>query len=78
MARLAPAGQASTATGGALFFTFGGVLIGPSLFAAIYSHLQSYAATFAVGAALGAVGIAFLTRVEKSADPATRLSGVDR
>jgi len=70
VARLAPAGQASTATGGALFFTFAGVLIGPSLFAGIYSQLQSYAATFAVGAALAAAGIAFVTRVEKSADPA--------
>lgn len=75
VARLAPAGEASTATGGALFFTFGGVLIGPSLFAGIYSRLQSYAATFAVAAALAVIGIAFLSRVEKSADPAPGASG---
>lgn len=66
VARLAPAGEASTATGGALFFTFGGVLIGPSLFAALYSRLHSYAATFAVAAALAAVGMAFLFRAGKS------------
>jgi len=63
VARLAPAGEASTATGGALFFTFGGVLIGPSLFAAIYSQLQSYAATFGVAAAFAGLGIALLWRM---------------
>lgn len=65
VARLAPAGQASTATGGALFFTFGGVLIAPSLFAAIYGRLGSYATTFAVAAALAVFGIVFLLRVRR-------------
>lgn len=69
VARLAPAGQASTATGGALFFTFGGVLIGPSLFAAVYSQLQSYAGTFAVAAALAVGGIALLSHVDRNANP---------
>lgn len=63
VARLAPAGQASTATGGALFFTFGGVLIGPSLFAAIYARLGSYAGTFAVAAGFALLGLNFLWRL---------------
>ncbi len=63
VARLAPTGQASTATGGALFFTFGGVLVGPSLFAAIYGRLGSYAATFAVAAGFALLGMIFLSRV---------------
>lgn len=69
VARLAPAGEASTATGGALFFTFGGVLIGPSLFAAVYSQWQTYAGTFAVAAALAVAGIVLLARVDRNAGP---------
>lgn len=57
VARLAPAGQASTATGGALFFTFAGVLIGPSVFAAVYARLQSYTGTFVVAAVLAVAGM---------------------
>jgi MFS family permease len=63
VARLAPEGQASTATGGALFFTFGGVLIGPSLFAAIYGRIGSYAGTFAVAAGFALLGMVFLWRM---------------
>lgn len=63
VARLAPNGQASTATGGALFFTFGGVLVGPSLFAAVYGGLGSYAGTFAVAAAFALLGMLCLSRV---------------
>ena len=46
VARVAPAGQAGTATAGTLFFTFFGVVIGPPVFGA-------------AGAALGALGSAF-------------------
>ncbi|MFA7437972.1 MFS transporter, partial [Castellaniella sp.] len=60
VARLAPSGQVSTATGGALFLTFSGVLMGPSLFAATYAYLRSYADTFIVAAVLVALGLAFL------------------
>ena len=62
VARLAPDGEASTATGGALFFTFGGVLIGPSLFTAVYSQVGSYAWTFAVAAVLVMAGVIFLIK----------------
>ncbi len=46
VARVAPAGQAGTATAGTLFFTFFGVVIGPPIFGA-------------AGTALGALGPAF-------------------
>lgn len=41
-ARSAPAGKAGEATGGTLFFTFLGVVLGPSLFAVIASTTNSY------------------------------------
>lgn len=75
VARLAPAGQASTATGGALFFTFGGVLIGPSLFAAMYARLGSYAATFAVAAGLALLGTIFVWKVRAASSQAPADAG---
>lgn len=41
-ARLAPAGQVSAATGGCLFFTFLGVVVGPPAFAAVATLTNSY------------------------------------
>jgi MFS family permease len=52
-ARLAPDGKVGEATGGALFFTFLGVVLGPSIFAAVVSGTDSYP--------LGFVFFAFLT-----------------
>jgi MFS family permease len=51
VAREAPRGKTVEATGGALFFTFFGVLITPPLFAAIVEGGGSYGAAFAVVAA---------------------------
>jgi MFS family permease len=51
VARQAPAGKTVEATGGALFFTFFGVLITPPLFAAIVEGGGNYAAAFASVAA---------------------------
>ncbi|MGZ8256044.1 MAG: MFS transporter, partial [Burkholderiaceae bacterium] len=51
VARAAPRGKTVEATGGALFFTFFGVLITPPLFAAIVESGGSYAMAFAVIAA---------------------------
>jgi MFS family permease len=51
VAREAPPGKAVEATGGALFFTFFGVLITPPLFAAIVESGGSYAGAFAFVAA---------------------------
>jgi MFS family permease len=51
VAREAPAGKTVEATGGALFFTFFGVLITPPIFAAIVEGGGSYGLAFAVVAA---------------------------
>lgn len=75
VARLAPMGEASTATGGALFFTFGGVLLAPSLFAAIYAQVGSYAGTFSVAAGFALLGMIFLSRVCADARPSTHSAG---
>ena len=48
VARVSPPGTASTATGGALMFTFSGVVVGPSLFAALFNSVGSYGETFAL------------------------------
>lgn len=47
VARQAPPGKASLATGGTLSFTFLGVVIGPPLFGALSDALQSYRAGYA-------------------------------
>jgi hypothetical protein len=41
-ARLAPGGQVIAATGGCLFFTFLGVVVGPPVFAAVAAFTDSY------------------------------------
>ncbi|WP_170294623.1 MFS transporter [Roseospira navarrensis] len=46
VARLCPPGQVGMATGGSLFFTFGGVAVGPALFSALVPVLGGYAVTF--------------------------------
>jgi predicted MFS family arabinose efflux permease len=46
VARVAPAGQVTTATGGTQFFTFAGALSGPPLFAAAVWATGSYAWAF--------------------------------
>ncbi|MDQ2186101.1 MFS transporter [Alcaligenaceae bacterium A4P071] len=47
VARQAPAGQTSVATGGALAFTFLGVVVGPPIFGAIASAAGSYGLAYA-------------------------------
>ncbi|MEQ1519170.1 MAG: hypothetical protein ABL931_22055, partial [Usitatibacteraceae bacterium] len=48
IARLAPAGKAGEAPGGALFFTFFGVLAGPPVFAFMVEGGMSYSTAYAV------------------------------
>lgn len=60
LSRLAPAGQAVTATGGSLFFTFSGVMMGPSLFGAWVSVTGGYPSGFVILAVLGAIGAALV------------------
>ncbi len=45
-ARLSPPGLVSMVAAGTTFFVFGGVLLGPALFALVYGVMNSYALTF--------------------------------
>lgn len=60
VARLAPAGMAGTVTGGSLFFTYLGVVAGPSGFAAILSTTGSFSTAFFAAMAMIVVVGAFL------------------
>jgi MFS family permease len=67
VARLAPEGRASAATGGALFFTFLGVVVTPPLFNAVLAIAGSYAVAYSVFAVPSlAVGIWMLVRMPRS------------
>ena len=55
-ARLSPPGLISVVAGGSTFFVFAGVLLGPSLFALLYTTIGSYSSTFVMLAIASAVG----------------------
>ncbi len=55
-ARLSPPGMASVVAGGSTFFVFAGVLLGPSVFAGLYTLIGSYSATFLMLAIASAGG----------------------
>lgn len=63
VARLAPAGQTSQATGGCLFFTFLGVVVCPPLFNLLLRYVGGYAGAYAVlGIPALAIGARLLLR----------------
>ena len=62
VARLAPAGQASVATGGTLCITFLGVVLGPPLFGVLAGVLKSYGASYGVLGVVGLIITAMLVR----------------
>ncbi|MFN4284061.1 MAG: MFS transporter [Alphaproteobacteria bacterium] len=62
LSRLSPPGQAVMATGGSLFFTFTGVMLGPTLFGVWVTATGSYSAGFFALAALGLIGAALLVK----------------
>jgi MFS family permease len=67
VARLAPGGRAGEATGGALFFTFLGVVITPLLFNAALALAGSYSVAYSIFAAPAlAVGVWLLARMPQS------------
>jgi MFS family permease len=67
VARVAPAGRTSEATGGCLFFTFLGVVVTPPAFNAVLAAGGSYALAFAVfGLPALAVGIWMLARIPRA------------
>ncbi|PTB94236.1 MFS transporter [Marinobacter sp. B9-2] len=58
--KAAPQGHEGTATGGALTYTFAGVVLGPSLYASIHNFFPSYASTFSALAIFPLLGVSLL------------------
>ena len=68
VARQAPAGQVGVATGGTLFVTYAGVLVGPAAFAAAHERLGvSWGTGFALLAIVSALGVAAVLRARRYA-----------
>jgi hypothetical protein len=67
IARRSPPGQASITTGGASVWNFGGILLGPAMFATMYRFLGSYASTYVLLAAVSLAGVAFLSLALRAA-----------
>lgn len=67
VARLAPPGMASVATGGSLSVTFLGVVLGPLLFGAVAGAADSYRAGFLALALLAGACVAALVRFARHA-----------
>lgn len=69
IARLSPPGMVSVATGGIMVWIFGGILVGPALFAATYRWIGSYTTTFGILAlvAVASAGLAAMAlRTERA------------
>lgn len=60
IARLAPEGRASNATGGALVPTYAGVMVGPASFAGLHVLTGLYTATFGIFAVVSLIGFALV------------------
>lgn len=58
--RLSPAGKVSLVAGGTSFFIFGGVMVGPPLFALMYGATGSYGTTFGLMVVTGVAAMGFL------------------
>jgi predicted MFS family arabinose efflux permease len=53
---MAPPGRTGEATGGVLFYTYAGVVFGPSLFGLLIAPLGGYTQTFCAFSALTFIG----------------------
>ena len=71
-ARISPPGAIGHATGGVMFITFSGVLLGPVVFSLLYQVTGSYSATFLASASLAALGVVFLLISRRAARDAAR------
>jgi len=78
VARRTPAGQVSIATGGAMAWTYGGVLAGPALFATAYKLVGSYTTTFGLLAVVTAAGVVALRAGAIAARPRPLQRGARR
>ncbi|HET9577324.1 MAG TPA: MFS transporter [Usitatibacter sp.] len=74
VARFAPPGQASIATAGTLFFTYGGVLLGPTMFALLVEAGLGYAAAFVIMAIPSSACAAWLLWRDLDAKPVAATS----
>lgn len=60
VARRSPPGMVSLATGAAMVWNFGGILVGPATFATAYRWTGSYTATFGWLTIIAALGLVFM------------------
>jgi predicted MFS family arabinose efflux permease len=60
IARASPRGMVSVSTSAAMTWSFGGILLGPAIFAAVYSASGSYTLTFLVLAVVPLAGVMLL------------------
>lgn len=60
IARRSPPGRAAIITGGASAWNFGGILVGPAVFATVYRGTGSYSGTYVLLSLVGIAGAAFV------------------
>ena len=78
VARVAPPGQVSPATGGALFFVNVGSIAAPIVFATAFSWFGRYSAAFALLLLPALIAFVCLRRARQSAPAPARSAGADR
>ncbi len=61
VAKRSPRGMVSVATGGAMVWSFGGILIGPAMFATAYKWIGSYTVTFGWLTIVAVLGLVFIS-----------------
>lgn len=66
LAHAADPAQIPRVTGASLFFTYGGVLVGPPAFGALHDVLGSYTATYALAAVPAVLGVVLLMRRKRA------------
>jgi len=69
VARLAPAGQIGSATGGVMVPTYAGVLVGPVTFAGAFAVVGAYTESFGLCAAVSLVGVALMLAARRGMAP---------
>jgi MFS family permease len=67
VARHSPRGMVSAAIGGAMAWSFGGILVGPAAFATAYKWTGSYTGTFGWLASVAVLGLVFITAARRTA-----------